>query len=182
MYLIKCLQHWYQCLDTCFISWWRHQMETFSALLAICAGSSPVPVNSKAQWRGALICFSLICVWINGWVNNRKAGDLRRYSAHYDVIVMYLSDVFSCFHHYICAWGRTLPSFGCFALKTDCWETDMFATCLRFNSRRITFIEMIYICIYIYIHQVTPLLGAECKCGWFGDDNFEDLNKSWRRL
>ena len=28
------------------------------------------------------------CVWINGWVNNSKAGDLRRYHAHYDVIVM----------------------------------------------------------------------------------------------
>ena len=39
------------------------------------------------QWRGALM-FSLICVWINGWVNNREAGDLRRYRAHYDVIVM----------------------------------------------------------------------------------------------
>ena len=25
---------------------------------------------------------------INGWVNNREAGDLRRYRAHYDVIVM----------------------------------------------------------------------------------------------
>ena len=25
------------------ISWWRHQMEAFSALLAICAGNSPVP-------------------------------------------------------------------------------------------------------------------------------------------
>ena len=32
--------------------------------------------------------FSLICVWINGWVNNRDAGDYRRYRAHYDVIVM----------------------------------------------------------------------------------------------
>ena len=32
--------------------------------------------------------FSLICVWINGWVNNREAGDLRRYSAHYDVTLM----------------------------------------------------------------------------------------------
>ena len=32
--------------------------------------------------------FSLISVWINGWVNNRKADDLRRYRAHYDVIVM----------------------------------------------------------------------------------------------
>ena len=32
--------------------------------------------------------FSLICVLINGWVNNREAGDLRRHRAHYDVIVM----------------------------------------------------------------------------------------------
>ena len=65
-------------------------MEIFSALLALCAGNSPVPVNSphKGQWRGALM-FSLICVWINGWVNNREAGDLRRNRAHCDVIVMY---------------------------------------------------------------------------------------------
>ena len=42
-------------------------METFSALLAFCAGNSPV----------------------TGWVNNREeAGDLRRQQAHYDVIVM----------------------------------------------------------------------------------------------
>ena len=32
--------------------------------------------------------FSLICAWINGWVNNREAGALRRHRAHYDVIVM----------------------------------------------------------------------------------------------
>ena len=32
--------------------------------------------------------FSFICVWINGWVNNRKAGDLQRYHAHCDVTVM----------------------------------------------------------------------------------------------
>ena len=55
------------------------------------------PVNSphKVQWRGALM-FSVICVWINGWVNNREAGDLRRYRAHYDVTVMchcYSADV-----------------------------------------------------------------------------------------
>ena len=72
-------------------SWWRHQMETFSALLAICAGNSPVsPVNSqlKGQWHGALM-FPLICVWINDRVNNREAGDLRPHRAHYDVVVMH---------------------------------------------------------------------------------------------
>ena len=51
---------------------------------------SPVTSPHKGQWRGALM-FSLICVWINGWVNNHEAGDLRRYRAHYGVIVMYSS-------------------------------------------------------------------------------------------
>ena len=32
--------------------------------------------------------FYLICVWINGWINNGEAGDLRRYRTHFDVIVM----------------------------------------------------------------------------------------------
>ena len=70
-------------------TWWRHQMETLSALLALCAGNSPVPVNSphKGQWRGALM-FSLICARINVWVNNGEAGDLRRNRAHNDVTVM----------------------------------------------------------------------------------------------
>ena len=49
------------------------QMETFS---------------DKGQWRGALE-FSLIWVWINGSVNNREAGDFRRYRAHYDVTVVW---------------------------------------------------------------------------------------------
>ena len=57
--------------------WWRHQMETFSA------GNSP----HKGQWRGALK-FYLICAWINGWVNNDEAGDLRRHRAHSGVVVM----------------------------------------------------------------------------------------------
>ena len=44
-------------------SWWRHQMEAFSASLALCAGNSPVTGNShhKGQWRGALM-FSSMCL------------------------------------------------------------------------------------------------------------------------
>ena len=66
---------------------WKH----FSALLAICAGNSPVPVNSphKGQWRGPLM-FSFIYAWINDWVNNREAGDLRHQRGHYDIIVMFI--------------------------------------------------------------------------------------------
>ena len=48
---------------------------------------SPVNSSHKGQWRGALM-LPLICVWTNAWVNNRDAGDLRRYRVHYDVTVM----------------------------------------------------------------------------------------------
>ena len=79
------------------VSRWRHQMKTFSALLALCAGNSPVTVNSphKGQWRGTLM-FSLICAQINDWVNNREAGDLRRHRGHYDIIVMTWDNCLPC--------------------------------------------------------------------------------------
>ena len=68
-------------------------METFSVLLAICAGNSPVPGEFPAQ-RPVTRSFGvfLICVRINGQINNGDAGDLRRHLAHYDVIVMLSSD------------------------------------------------------------------------------------------
>ena len=66
---------------------WKH----FPCYWPFVRGIHRSAVNSphKGQWRGALM-FSLICVWINGWVSNRKAGDLKRYRAHYDVIVINL--------------------------------------------------------------------------------------------
>ena len=60
-------------------------METISALLAICAGNSPVPGEFPAQ-RPVTQSFDVF--WINGRVNNREAGDVWRYGAHYNVIVM----------------------------------------------------------------------------------------------
>ena len=50
-------------------------------------GKSAVNSPHKGQWHRALM-FSLIYIWINGWVNNREAGDLRRHQTHYDVTVM----------------------------------------------------------------------------------------------
>ena len=46
--------------------------------------------RTNGQWRGALM-FSLICAWLNCWVNNGEAGDLIRQRAHYDVIVIMIS-------------------------------------------------------------------------------------------
>ena len=64
---------------------WKHFPRNWPFMRGI--HRSPVNSPHKGQWRGALM-FSLICVRINGWVNNREAGDLRRYRSHYDVIVM----------------------------------------------------------------------------------------------
>ena len=64
---------------------WKH----FPRYWPFVRGIHRSPVNSphKGQWREVLM-FSLICAWINGWVNNREAGDLRRIRPHYDVTVM----------------------------------------------------------------------------------------------
>ena len=64
-------------------------MEAFSTLLAICAGNSPVPGEFPTQ-RPVTRSFD---VYFDLRPNkrlskHREAGDLRRYRAHYDVIVM----------------------------------------------------------------------------------------------
>ena len=82
---------WVKDHQQALLSWWRHQMETFSSLLAICAGNSPVTGEFPAQRpvTRSFDVFFYICARINGWVNNGEAGDLRRYCAHYDVTVMW---------------------------------------------------------------------------------------------
>ena len=67
---------------------WKH----FPRYWPFVRGIHRSPVNSthKGQWRGALMLPS-ICVWTNAWVNNRDAGDLRRYRVHYDGTVMWIS-------------------------------------------------------------------------------------------
>ena len=64
---------------------WRHFPRNWPFVRGI--HRSPVNSPHKGQWHGALI-LSLICAWINRWVNNCEAGDFRRYRAQYDVIVM----------------------------------------------------------------------------------------------
>ena len=64
---------------------WKHFPRNWPFVRGI--HRSPVNSPHKGQWRGALM-FSLICVWINDWVNNRETGDLGRQCGHYDVIVM----------------------------------------------------------------------------------------------
>ena len=62
-------------------------------------GNSPGNFPRKSQWHGVLV-FSLICTWRNGWISNRKAGDLRRHRSHYDVTVMCRFIVYSIKYTY----------------------------------------------------------------------------------
>ena len=86
------------CLHDDVIKWKR-----FPRYWLFVRGIDRSPVNSphKGQWRGALM-FSLICVWINDWVNNREVGDFRRSRAHYDVIVMNKLLVYTSIHYFNC--------------------------------------------------------------------------------
>ena len=77
------------------ISWWRHHHHG-----DICGVTGPLCWEFTGNFTGhrwiprtkasyaELWCILDICAWINGWVNNREAGDLRHHRDHYDVIVM----------------------------------------------------------------------------------------------
>ena len=64
---------------------WKHFPRNWPFVRGI--HRSPVNSQHKGQGCGTLM-FSLICAWINRWVNNGEAGDLRRIRPHYDVTVM----------------------------------------------------------------------------------------------
>ena len=66
-------------------TWWRYQMETFSAILALCEGNHRSPMDSphKGQW-----CGTLMCARTNGCTYNWDAGELRLHCAHHDVTLI----------------------------------------------------------------------------------------------
>ena len=75
-------------------------METFSALLAICAGNSPVTGEFPAQrlvTRSFDVYFDMRPN--KRLSNHHGAGDLIRHGAHYDVILMEL-EIFNI-HRYL---------------------------------------------------------------------------------
>ena len=63
--------------------WWRHQLGTFTMLLALCARNSPVNNKFPSQWpvMQSFDSFSF-CTWTNGWVNKCDAGDLKYHHNH----------------------------------------------------------------------------------------------------
>ena len=79
-----------------FVPWWRHPMETFSALLAICAGNSPASGEFPTQ-RPVTQSFD---VFFNLCLNKRSRKQswgwwFWRYRAHYGVIIMHFDTLYS---------------------------------------------------------------------------------------
>ena len=97
---------------------WKH----FPRYWPFVRGIHRSPVNSphKGQRRGALM-FSLISARINGWVNNREAGDLKRIRPHYDVTVM-----IGCFsYNPPYSLPSTIIPFTCYILLfAHCWSIN----------------------------------------------------------
>ena len=81
---------WWAGRQKCIIPWWRHQMETFSAILALCEGN-PLVIGGFPSQKTTTRRFdvSAVCAWTYSSLNNRNAGDLRRHRARYDVFVMH---------------------------------------------------------------------------------------------
>ena len=72
--------------------WWRHQMEIFFALLALCVWNSPVtgefPSQRPVTW--SFWCFLWSHTWTNGWVNNWDATVLHNFSWHLVISIQFL--------------------------------------------------------------------------------------------
>ena len=113
---------WLVCLVPCCVRYrvishhymskvFRLMMTSSNGTIFRVTGLSLVNSPHKGQWRGALM-FSLICSWINGWVNSREADDLRRHRAHYDVTVI-------CIYLFPCIYFRmegTCSTFICISM------------------------------------------------------------------
>ena len=72
------------------MSWWCHQMEIFSALLAICAKNSAVTGEFPTQRpveRSFGVFFDLRLKRLS---KQSDASDLRRHCGHYAIIVMWV--------------------------------------------------------------------------------------------
>ena len=95
--LIRYLLHWWWHtkwltrsaeIELLQMTWWRHQTETLFALLAICAGNSPVPGEFPAQ-KSVMQSFDVFYMRPNKrFGKDCEAGDSRRHLAHYSVTVM----------------------------------------------------------------------------------------------
>ena len=111
-----------------------HQMETFSALLALCEGNSPVTGEFPSQRPVARSCDIFFDLCLNKLLNNhRDANDLRRHRAHYNVIVMSLKK------HMMTSWhGHSFRITSHLLLAwTSCWTNNRIVSDVRHHGAQV---------------------------------------------
>ena len=131
------------------------------------SGNSPVNSPHKGQWGGALM-FSLICAWLNGWVNNDEAGNLRRHLAHYDVIVVVLffrrhpenTPIFLYNKMSFIDTGPIVTLYHCQEKDTEVHRYGYNWPLSKHNKHRKSGTVRSYINIYIYIYCTTRPLQS----------------------
>ena len=140
-------------------------------------------VTGNSPVTGALM-FSLICAWINNWVKNREADDLRRHRGHYDVTVIenQWDAIYWCKHHHykdlFCkGWQiRKIVCLGDFIIfivifllvifiGTGHWTLDIyfnmeFVICFCYNFVNSTRGFRLYICFNThYLHRIYRMIN-----------------------
>ena len=104
-----CIHDWNTDTTT---TWWRHEWKHSPRYWPFVCGIHRCPGSPRTKVSDAWLFF-FICNWINGWVNNLYAGDLRRRRAYYDVTAIKLCHthtVFTRAHHAFSAlhnWDRS---------------------------------------------------------------------------
>ena len=80
-------QCWHKYVNNLLISWWRHDMITFSSLVIHCEGNQPITggfPSQKGQYGTSM--FSLLLALTSCWINSRVSGDLGRYDANFSLM------------------------------------------------------------------------------------------------
>ena len=145
---------------------WKH----FSHYWSFVRGIHRSPVNSphKDQWRRTLM-FSLTCAWMDNWVKNGEAGDLRRHRAQYDVTVM---NIFQRIRTGLCpgyiislvvlGWSYNCPCANKVTLN-DLGKIGRYPTKTK---RNILFLYVLYTNIYCYAFRINGPLWWESNNGF----------------
>ena len=143
-------------------------MKTFSTLLALCAGNSPVTgefSHKKPVARGFDVFFDLR---LNKNLSKKcEAGDLRRHRAHFDVTVMETMPctVFA---------STVITKFGSEFVRDWHWKSDMMTSWNR-NAFDITgpirqrsYERSMIRCFDVFfVVSLKKLLNKQSSCGWF---------------
>ena len=124
-FMLASLSHWW----SSWFTWWRHQMEAFSALLALCAGEFTVPGEFPAQ-RPVTWSFDVFFDlrvnkrlskqprgwWLEtpSWSLWRHRNDIRRHDAHATSLELRKLSATSCKRNFRMHF---------FYIVSNCWQT-----------------------------------------------------------